>query len=108
LSAAYVLTIDAEADLRSIVRYTSREWGEAQVRRYMAKLARGIEAIASGRGRSVDVGELYPALRMARCEHHYIFCLPRDNDAALIVAIFHERMDLMARLSGRSGILGQG
>jgi len=40
-------------------------------------------------------------LRMVRCEHHYIFCLPRDDAPALVVAIFHERMDLMARLADR-------
>ena len=35
------------------------------------------------------------------CEHHYVFCLPRETAPALIVAIFHERMDLMARLADR-------
>lgn len=44
---------------------------------------------------------LYPALRVAHCEHHYAFCLPREKACALIVAIFHERMDLMARLADR-------
>jgi plasmid stabilization system protein ParE len=43
-----------------------------------------------------ELDALYPGLRMTRCEHHYIFCLPRKNAPALIVAIFHERMDLMA------------
>jgi plasmid stabilization system protein ParE len=38
---------------------------------------------------------------MARCEHHYIFCLPRSDAPALVVAIFHEKMDLMTRLAGR-------
>jgi plasmid stabilization system protein ParE len=38
---------------------------------------------------------------MARCEHHYIFCLSRDDAPALVVAIFHERMDLMVRLTDR-------
>lgn len=44
---------------------------------------------------------IFPALRVAHCEHHYVFCLLRANEAALIVAIFHERMDLMARLADR-------
>jgi len=44
---------------------------------------------------------LYPALRMVHCEHHYIFCLPRDDAPVLVVAIFHERMDLMTRLVER-------
>ncbi len=48
-----------------------------------------------------DMSALYPALRMAHCEHHYVFCLPREDAPALIVAILHERMDLMARLADR-------
>ncbi|HNP42168.1 MAG TPA: type II toxin-antitoxin system RelE/ParE family toxin [Nitrospira sp.] len=44
---------------------------------------------------------LFPALRMGRYEHHYVFCLPREGAPALIVAIFHERMDLMTQLIDR-------
>lgn len=33
--------------------------------------------------------------------HHYIFCLPHEHATSLIVAILHERMDLMVRLVGR-------
>jgi plasmid stabilization system protein ParE len=34
---------------------------------------------------------------------HYLFCLPRQGQPALILAILHERMDLMTRLKGRLG-----
>nr|WP_113869500.1 type II toxin-antitoxin system RelE/ParE family toxin [Brenneria salicis]NMN90919.1 plasmid stabilization system protein ParE [Brenneria salicis ATCC 15712 = DSM 30166]RBP57629.1 plasmid stabilization system protein ParE [Brenneria salicis ATCC 15712 = DSM 30166]RLM28702.1 plasmid stabilization protein ParE [Brenneria salicis ATCC 15712 = DSM 30166] len=98
---AYVLTTEAEADLRGIIRYTRKEWGAAQVRRYIAKLEHGIAALADGHLPFKDMSEIYPALRMARCEHHYVFCLPREDAAALIVAILHERMDLLTRLSAR-------
>ncbi|WP_246047892.1 type II toxin-antitoxin system RelE/ParE family toxin [Hankyongella ginsenosidimutans] len=47
------------------------------------------------------MGELYPGLRMVRCQHHYIFCLPRTGQPPLIVAILHKRMDMMARLGSR-------
>ncbi|SCM71173.1 Toxin ParE [uncultured Pleomorphomonas sp.] len=97
----YVLTDDAEADLRGIVRYTRKEWGAAQVRTYVAKLKAGIACVAAGQGVFKELDALYPALRMACCEHHYIFCLPRENAPALIVAIFHERMNLMVRLADR-------
>lgn len=97
----YVLTDDAEADLRGIVLYTRKEWGAAQVRTYVAKLKAGIARVAVGQGIFKELDALYPALRMARCEHHYVFCLPRENAPTLIVAIFHERMDLMARLTDR-------
>ncbi|WP_414902803.1 type II toxin-antitoxin system RelE/ParE family toxin [Sphingomonas flavalba] len=101
MSKSYVLTSAAEADLRDIIRYTRRQWGDAQVRRYIGVLEQGIARLAGGEGAFKDMSALHPALRMTHCEHHYIFCLPRRDAPALIVAIFHERMDLMARLSGR-------
>ena len=98
---SYILTAAAEADLREIIRYTHQQWGDAQVRRYIALLERGIARLAAGEGSYRSLDEIYPALLAARCEHHYVFCLPRENTPALIVAIFHERMDLMSRLAGR-------
>ena len=38
---------------------------------------------------------------MLHCEHHYIFCLQRDDAPALVVAILYERMDLMRRVADR-------
>lgn len=99
--SGYVLTDAAESDMRGIIRYTRKRWGNEQVRSYISKLEQGIVRLAARQGAFKDMGAFYPALRMAHCEHHYIFCLPRDDAAALIVAIFHERMDLMARLSDR-------
>lgn len=101
MTEPYVLTAAAEADLRSIIRYTRQQWGDAQTRRYIADLTLGIERIAGGDGK--DMSDLYPGLRMSRCRHHYLFCLPRADAPALIVAILHERMDLIARLAGRLG-----
>lgn len=98
---AYVLTAEAESDLRSVIRYTRAQWGAAQVRRYVSGLERGIANLAAGQGPFKDMSALYPALRMTRCRHHYVFCLPREDAPALIVAILHERMDLMKRLADR-------
>jgi plasmid stabilization system protein ParE len=97
----YVLTAAAEVDLRGIIRYTRNRWSDAQARRYIAKLEQGIARLAAGQGSFRDMSALFPALRMAHCEHHYVFCLPREEAPPLIVAIFHERMDLMARLADR-------
>lgn len=101
MTAHYVLTTAAEADLRSIIRYTRDQWGVPQARRYIDKLTHGIERLVAGASGSKDMSALYPGLRMVRCEHHYVFCLARNDAPALIVAIFHERMDLMARLADR-------
>ena len=99
--SAWLLTDAAEADLRGIIRYTHQHWGDEQVRRYITRLELGIARLAAGQGSFKDRSALYPALRMAHCEHHYVFCLPRENAPALVVAIFHERMDLMTRLAAR-------
>lgn len=101
MTAAYVLHPAAEADLREIVRYTRKQWGDAQTRSYIGKLARSVERVAAGQSMSSDMAALYPGLRMVHCQHHYIFCLPRDDAPALVVAIFYERMDLMTRLEHR-------
>jgi toxin ParE1/3/4 len=97
----YVLTAAAESDLRGIIQYTRKQWGNAQVRHYIATLEQGIASLADGKGVFKDMSMLFPNLRMGRYEHHYVFCLPREGAPALIVAIFHERMDLMTRLANR-------
>lgn len=97
----YVLTDAAEADVRGIIRHTRKQWGDAQVRRYITKLEQGMASLAAGQGAFQDMSALYPALRMAHCEHHYVFFLPREHVPTLIVAILHERMDLIARLADR-------
>jgi plasmid stabilization system protein ParE len=99
----YILTTDAEADLRGNIRYTRKQWGPAQVRRYIARLEHSIAGLAAGRGSFRDMSELFPDLRMTHCEHHYVFCLPRRGPT-LVVAIFHEHMDLMTRLTERLNI----
>lgn len=99
----YVLTTAAEEDLRGIIRYTRNQWGDAQVKRYITLLERGIARLAAGEGSYKSLNEVYPSLHVARCEHHYVFCLPRETSHALIIAIFHERMDLMTRLADRLG-----
>lgn len=101
MTVTYVLSSAAEADLRDIIRYTRKEWSDAQTRSYVKKLTRGIERVVAAQGAFKDMTVLYPGLHMIRCEHHYIFCLPRNAVPALIVAIFHERMDLMVRLADR-------
>jgi plasmid stabilization system protein ParE len=60
-----------------------------------------MQALASGAGRFKELRELHPDLRMVRCQHHYIFMLARQGSPAVVLAILHERMDLMERLATR-------
>lgn len=95
----YVLTTRAAAELREITSYTYDRWGEQQSRLYTGRLFTCMEALAAGRGRAMP--HLDPGVRMTRCAHHYIFGLVREGNPMLIVALLHERMDIMMRLAGR-------
>ncbi len=101
MTRSYVLTQSAAADLRAITRYTRKQWGDDQTRTYIAKLEQCTETLAKGSGFYKDLSMLHLGLRMVLSEHHYIFCLPRPAAPALVIAILHERMDLMVRLKLR-------
>lgn len=97
----FVLAAAAETDLRAIVRHTRDCRGAAQARDYAAKRDACMSRLAIGEGAIRRMDSLYPGLRMIRCEHHHVFCLPRQGAPALVIAILHERMDLMVRLAER-------
>ena len=97
----YVLARGAAEDLREISLYTAEKWGDAQRRTYSQQLDAAATDLALGRGVFKDLATVLPGLRMKVAGSHYIFCLPRPGRPALILAILHERMELMARLKRR-------
>jgi toxin ParE1/3/4 len=99
----YVFTAEADEDLDGIVNYSRRQWGDTQARRYLGQLRLCLDQIADKRGRYRVETAFSRPLRVLRCQRHYIYCVPRDGLPALIVAILHEKMDLMARIAGRMG-----
>ena len=104
MTRPYILTKGAEADLRDITRYTVAQWGADQCRTYIADLEEKAEAVALGQGVFKDMSDLMPGLRVATSGKHYIFCVPRPDAPAVILAILHERMDILARLKSRLAI----
>jgi plasmid stabilization system protein ParE len=97
----YELADAVEDDLRSIARYTVSEWGAKQAVRYGALLDAHFEAIGNGKARTRIFLPHRPELRVSRVEHHYVFQLVRQQQKPLILAVFHENMDLMTRLRNR-------
>ncbi|MBL8639310.1 MAG: type II toxin-antitoxin system RelE/ParE family toxin [Alphaproteobacteria bacterium] len=47
-----------------------------------------------------------PGLRVAHCGNHYIFYTLQTKTQALILAVLHERSDLLTRLKSRLSISG--
>lgn len=99
----YELAGAAEDDLKSMAIYTLSKWGTKQAIRYAAILDAHFEAIAEGKARSRIFIQRRPELRVSRIGHHFVFHLDRKGQGPLILAIFHENMDLMARLLARLG-----
>ncbi|MCH9806580.1 MAG: type II toxin-antitoxin system RelE/ParE family toxin [Alphaproteobacteria bacterium] len=98
--ARYVLTNEAECDIESIWEYTCKKWGPDQADLYLSKRDAGCEAIAGGKAVSRSFADIDPRLNCCHCEHHYVFFL-ETGDLPIIIAVLHERMDLMKRLVDR-------
>jgi plasmid stabilization system protein ParE len=102
----YELTPAAEADLREIARYTLRQWGVRQQRRYARLLEACFRGIAEGSARSRNFSERYPQVRVTQCQHHYVFYLHPEGEKPRIIALLHERMDLVTRIGERLSLPG--
>jgi toxin ParE1/3/4 len=74
---SYELTSHAEEDLADIIEYTGSQ------------------------GFYRELKNIHPRLRVTRCQHHYIFGIMRSGSPMVVVAIYHERMDVLQRLRTR-------
>ena len=97
----YELAEAAEEDLRNIAQYTISQWGAKQTVHYGSWLDAHFEAIGNGKAKTRIFLPHRPELRVSRIEHHYVFHLERQKQRPLILAVFHENMDLMTRLRHR-------
>jgi toxin ParE1/3/4 len=97
----YTLTKGAAADIREITRYSLEKWGNSQCRAYIRQIEKAAEEVAIGKGVFKDMSALLPGLRMKIIGRHYLFCLPQTTGPTLILAILHDRMDIIVRLKDR-------
>jgi plasmid stabilization system protein ParE len=98
---AYDITPAARQDIRGIWIYTAKQWGERQADRYTGRLEMCFQGLAEGRTRSRSFSERVPQVRVPRCQHHYIFYVQPEGRKPLVIAVLHERMDMLARLGER-------
>lgn len=97
----YEKTQAALDDWRGIAKYTYDRYGKDQTQKYMAGLTKCIETSAQGKGSYKDRQIGAHKIRIKHCQKHYIFSLIRTDSPILVLAIFHEKMDLMTRLKNR-------
>jgi plasmid stabilization system protein ParE len=75
--------------------------GRGAMSRLCRPARKNVTALAKGEGIFKDLSAIHDSLRVAKSGRHYIFCLPRPNAVPIILAILHERMDIMTRLKSR-------
>ena len=97
----YELTPSAQEDLKEIARYTLTEWGKKQSLHYAELLDATFSKIAAKNVNFRTFSKRYPQILVSRCEHHYIFYVHPDKKPPRIIAVLHERMDMLARLKNR-------
>lgn len=97
----FELSYLADCDIAGIIGYTIEKWDIDQAIRYVGVLDAHFEAIGKGDARTKAVFGHRTDLRVSRCQKHVIFHQERSSNCPLILAVFHERMELMVRLSDR-------
>lgn len=98
--ARYRLSTEAECDLDKILRYTVWQWGIDQAERYMLEFEKVFFRLADG-CEARAFSESCPELKVIRCQHHYVFYLHEKPELPLVIAVLHERMDMLSRLRKR-------
>ena len=81
----------AATELRRIARYTKREWGEKQARRYAAQLRQRIKALREYPLRFPEIAGR-AGIREMRCGQHLVFYRVSD-EVIEIVNIVHVARD---------------
>lgn len=97
----YELSTEAKQDLDKIIEYTIEKHGVPQMFKYIDQIEQVAEELAAGFGHYKELKNIHPQLRVKKAQKHYIFGLMRGKNPMLILAIFHEQMDLMKRLKTR-------
>ncbi|MEE4297773.1 MAG: type II toxin-antitoxin system RelE/ParE family toxin [Wenzhouxiangella sp.] len=98
---AFDLSRAAERDLQEIARFTFRRWGPTQVSKYRDHLSNRLDDIAAGALIGKPFSEKLPNVLVVHVQRHFMFYEQANRDRPLILAILHEKRDLVARLAER-------
>ena len=96
---AYRFAPAADEDLTDIWLYSYATWGEDRADRYIEALHTCCERIAAGAAHVRPVPTV-DEVKSHHCRHHYIFFV-EQRETVVVIAVLHERMDLMERLRDR-------
>jgi toxin ParE1/3/4 len=97
----YDLTRSAENDLEEIARYTIERWGSKKAKQYAAAFDACFIKLAEGDVVARVFSETLPHVHVTRCGQHYVFFLRTAQRRPCIIAVLHERMEILECLKDR-------
>lgn len=100
----YLLSKDAEQDLRDIARYTLDKWGQKQFLTYRQLLKNKFEAIGKGSVITHQFSENLPDIYVTKAGSHFVFYLAPKTSKPVIIAVLHEARDFMRHLTSRLNV----
>ena len=86
-------TASATEDLREIGRYTKREWGVQQARRYRQELELALTKLSLSPRVGLARDEIADHVRSFQVASHIAFYLPR-SDGITVLRLLHPSMDV--------------
>jgi toxin ParE1/3/4 len=86
------LSESAIADIRSISRYTSQNWGRVQEEKYLEALWVQLQSISEKPDSYRLRNDLFPECRIAPCGSHLILFRVR-NQTVQVARVLHRSMD---------------
>jgi toxin ParE1/3/4 len=89
--SAYSLARLAEADLKSIVRYTIKTWGRTQTVRYKQDLQECFQFLADNPSIGRRCDSIHPGLHRFERGKHVVFYM-QESGEMLIVRVLHQQM----------------
>jgi len=99
---SYLLSKDAENDIREIVRYTLKNWGEKQVKLYRSALRKQFDKIGTNEVVCKYYSKTLPSVKFTIVKEHFIFYISPPNEKPIIIAVLHKSRDMVRHLSSRS------
>jgi len=84
---SFAYALEAQNELAEIVRYTARQWGAAQARKYAAQLDAAANDLAPGLGVFKAWVDVLEGVRVKAVGSHLIFCVVRLGQLPLVLAV---------------------
>ncbi len=94
----YVLSKDAENDLRDIARYTLKKWDEATFQDYKQGLSDTFNKIGAQSVVKRKFSQAFPQLLVTKYRYHFIFYITKAKKKPIIIGVIHEQRDIVKKL----------